>query len=249
VNESVKRVAIVSGAAGGLGAAISKALHAQGSKIAAVDIDEKGLDFLANNFPASDFMQISADVTDPKAVKAAVEKITAAFGAPLIVVNNAGLTDNAATLENQSEELWAKEMAVHATASFLLTRACFAGMRKASWGRVVNISSIAASMGDQAHSAYAASKGAVLGFTKAIALEGARFGITSNAVLPGLIFTPAYEKIRPDVRKRVEARIAMKRSGTSKEVAAMVAFLASENASYTTGQWISVDGGLGLFVF
>ena len=246
---SVKRVAIVTGAAGGLGIAISIALHAQGSKIAAVDLDEKGLALLAKNFPASDFMQINADVTDSKAVQAAVENITLTFGAPLILVNNAGLTDNAATLEKQSEESWEKEMAVHATASFLWTRACFAGMRKASWGRVVNISSIAASMGDRAHSAYAASKGAVLGFTKAIALEGAQYGITSNAVLPGLIVTPAYEKIRPDVRKRVEARIAMKRSGTSQEVAAMVAFLASESASYTTGQWITVDGGLGLFVF
>ena len=243
------RVAIVTGAAGGLGIAIAKALHIQGCKIAAVDFDERRLAALTEDFPNGEFLPIRADVTDSMAVQAAVEQIVSSFGEPLVLVNNAGLTDNAATLEKLSDESWEKEMAVHATATFLWTRACFPRMRQAGWGRIVNISSIAASMGDFAHSAYAASKGAVLSLTKATALEGARFGITANAVLPGLIVTPAYGKIRPDVRARVEDRTAMKRSGKPHEVAAMVSFLASADASYTTGQWITVDGGLGLFVF
>jgi 3-oxoacyl-[acyl-carrier protein] reductase len=241
--------AVVTGAAGGLGTAIVRALVSAGTPVAAVDIDRAGLDRLCAAFKDGQVRGIAADVTDPGAPARVVAETQGSLGKPLILVNNAGVTDKAAYLQDMDDEHWSLEFSVHATAAFRFTRECVPLMREARWGRVANVSSIAASMGDVAHSAYAAAKAALLGLTRATALENARAGITANAVLPGMIRTPAYERIRPDVRERVESRTAMKRAGEAHEVASLVGYLASEDASFLTGQSITVDGGLGLFVF
>lgn len=241
--------AIVTGAAGGLGSATVGTLLRAGIPVAAVDIDEQGLERLAKAYPEQPLDCVASDVTDAAAMAAAVEQTTRHLGQPLILVNNAGLTDRAAFITDLSDDLWQLEMSVHVTAAFRLTRQCLPAMQGANWGRIVNVSSIAATMGDLAHSGYATAKAALLGLTRSTALENARLGITANAVLPGMIRTPAYDRIRADVRSRVESRTAMKRPGEPHEIASLIGYLVSDEASFLTGQSITVDGGLGLFVF
>jgi len=242
-------LAVVTGAAGGLGWAITRTLVGLGHRVLAVDLDRVRLDALAADFGTGSVIPLVVDVTDHAAVTSGVNQAAASIGPLTVLVNNAGVTDRAALLTEMSNEHWDQEMSVHASASFYFTRCCLGFMQEARWGRIVNISSIAASVGDFGHAGYSASKAAVLGLTKSTALESARFGITVNAVLPGIIKTPAFDRIAPDIRDRVVARTAVRRAGTADEVASLVGYLVSEAAGFLTGQDLTVDGGQGLFVF
>lgn len=240
-------VAVVTGAAGGLGRAITAALVADGVHVAALDVAEGSLKDLTDTHPGA-VSPFIVDLKDGAAIASTVARV-AEIGPPLVLVHNAGLIFGAARLERLSEPEWASEFAVHTTAAFLLTQAMFSAMKDAGWGRIVHISSIAASMGDFGHAAYAASKAALSGLAKSTALEGARHGITANCVLPGLINTPAFQQFPEQLRTRIEVTTAMRRPGEPAEIAAVAAFLAGDAASYVTGQDITVDGGLGLYVF
>lgn len=240
-------VAVVTGAAGGLGRAITAALVADGVHVAALDLAEEPLKDLTESHPG----QVSpfvVDLNDAAAIASMIARV-AEIGPPLVLVHNAGLIFGAARLEQLTPAEWESEFSVHTTAAFLLTQAMLPAMKAAGWGRIVHISSIAASMGDFGHSAYAASKAALSGLAKSTALEGARFGVTANCVLPGLINTPAFQQFPSALRERIEITTAMRRPGEPAEIAAVVGFLASSAASYVTGQDITVDGGLGLYVF
>lgn len=249
MSRSAGSLAVVTGAAGGLGVAITHGLVSLGHRVLAVDRDRDRLEALAADVGVGSVVPLIVDVTDSAAVTAGVQEAGTSMGPPLVLVNNAGITDRAARLMDMTDELWHQEMAVHAAASFYLTRCCLGFMQEARWGRIVNISSIAASMGDYGHAGYAASKAAVIGLTKSTALEAARFGITANAVLPGIIQTPAFDRISPEVRDRVIAKTALRRAGTAEEVASLVSYLVTEAAGFLTGAELAVDGGQGLFVF
>jgi NAD(P)-dependent dehydrogenase (short-subunit alcohol dehydrogenase family) len=241
-------VAVVTGAAGGLGRAITAALVADGVRVAALDVAVGPLSELEDLHPGG-VLPFVTDITAPDAVDVTVGLIAEQHGPPLVLVHNAGLIDQAARIELMTHSMWDLEFSIHADAGLHLTRAMFPRMKDAGWGRIVHVSSIAAAMGDFGHSAYAASKAALSGLAKSTALEGARYGITANCVLPGLINTPAYQRFPEDLRTRIERTAAMRRPADPMEIAAVIAFLAGDGASYLTGQDITVDGGLGLYVF
>jgi len=241
------RIAAVTGGGGGLGRAIAGVLAEAGAQVALIDVDEAGMRSVAAELNGSAAC-FALDIASSAAVAEGFARITRELGPVDILVNNAGITDHVGPLATLADATWDREVAINLSGAFYAVRAVFPGMRERRWGRVINISSIAASLGDYGHAGYAASKAGLLGLTRSVALEGARHGVTSNAVLPGLIRTPAYEKVRPDLRERTERRAAMRRAGEPIEVASLVGYLASAHAGYITGSAIPVSGGTELFV-
>jgi 2-hydroxycyclohexanecarboxyl-CoA dehydrogenase len=239
------KVAIVTGAASGIGLATAKRLAREGARVAIWDLNEAGAQAAAAEINQAGQQAIASrvDVSRRDQVDAAVKEIHAKFGPIGILVNNAGMTLFRNFME-MDEETWDKVMTVNLKSMLVCTQAVLPDMIEAKWGRVVNVSSSSAQTGSARMSCYAASKGGVIAFTKALAQELAATGITVNNVPPGFVDTPMLRG--SDIGKvvdQVAAASPMKRAGQPEDMAAAIAFLASEDAGYITGHTLSVNGG------
>jgi 3-oxoacyl-[acyl-carrier protein] reductase len=192
---------------------------------------------------------LRCDVTDREQVDAAVARTIDELGSVDILVNNAGTLDHAAQLQNQSPELWDRDLRVNLTGAFNCAQSVWPHMRGREWGRIINMSSVAGTLGGFGQASYSTTKAGLTGLTKSLAMEGARHGITCNAIVPGVIGTEAFNMANAAMNERIVARTALKRPGRPEEIANAIAFLCSDLASYITGVELNVSGGVELFVF
>jgi 3-oxoacyl-(acyl-carrier-protein) reductase len=240
------RVAVVTGSARGIGKTIAKTLFDAGAKIVVADLIQDDIDRacgeISEGSDAERIAGFACDVSDADAVDQLFRAVKERFGGLDILVNNAGITrDN--LFARMTVEQWSKVIDVNLTGTFLCCRHAVSMLRKSSHGRIVNISSIAAG-GNLGQANYSASKAGVIGFTKTLAIELARRHVTVNAVAPGFIDTEMTRAVPESFRKHWIDRIPIGRAGSVKDVARAVGFLASDRASYVTGEVIYVDGGL-----
>jgi 3-oxoacyl-[acyl-carrier protein] reductase len=194
-------------------------------------------------------LAVRCDVTDRPQVDAAVSKIVEQLGSVDILVNNAGTLDHAAQFPQQSPELWERDLRVNLTGAFNCAQAVWPHMRERGWGRIVNMSSVAGTLGGFGQASYSTTKAGLLGLTRTLAMEGARHGITCNAIVPGVIGTEAFAMANAEMNERIVKRTALRRPGEPHEIANTIAFLCSDLASYITGVELNVSGGVELFVF
>jgi 3-oxoacyl-[acyl-carrier protein] reductase len=194
-------------------------------------------------------LAVKCDVTDADQVQAAVTRTVDELGSIDILVNNAGTLDHVGQLENQSPELWERDLRVNLTGAFNCSRAVWPHLKERGWGRIVNMASVAGTLGGFGQASYSTTKAGLLGLTKSLALEGARFGITVNAIVPGIIGTEAFHFGNPEMNERMIKRTALRRSGDPQDVANAIAFLCSDLAAYVTGVELNVSGGIELFTF
>ena len=192
---------------------------------------------------------IKCDVTDRGQVEATVRRAVEEFGSLDILVNNAGTLDHVGQLGDQAPDLWERDLRVNLTGAFNCAQAVWPHMRERGWGRIVNMASVAGTLGGFGQASYSTTKSGLIGFTKTLALEGARHGITCNAIVPGIIGTEAFNFGNPEMNERMVKRVAMRRPGEPQEIANTIAFLCSDLASYITGVALNVSGGIELFTF
>jgi 3-oxoacyl-[acyl-carrier protein] reductase len=268
------RVALVTGGSRGLGRADALTLARAGADVAIADIqvesdagEEVGrYGALAQAARAQGMVYTEAtveqiralgrrslalkcDVTDRAQVDAAVGTVVEELGSVDILVNNAGTLDHIAQFHQQSPELWERDLRVNLTGGFNCAQAVWPHMRERGWGRIVNMSSVAGTLGGFGQASYSTTKEGILGLTRTLALEGGRHGITCNAIVPGVIGTEAFNMGSPEMNERMIRRTALRRAGEPQEIANAVAFLCSDLASYITGATLTVSGGIELFVF
>jgi 3-oxoacyl-[acyl-carrier protein] reductase len=269
------RVALVTGGSRGLGRADALALARAGADVAIVDIqiesettdeDVEGYGVLAQAARAQGIvytertvdeiralgrraLAIKCDVTDREQVSAAVERIVAELSSLDILVNNAGTLDHLGQLGDQSPDLWERDLRVNLSGAFNCAQAVWPHMRERGWGRVINMASVAGTLGGFGQASYSTTKAGLIGLTRTLALEGARHGITANAIVPGIIGTEAFRFGNPEMNERMIRRTAMRRPGDPEDVANAIAFLCSDLASYITGVTLNVSGGIELFTF
>jgi 3-oxoacyl-[acyl-carrier protein] reductase len=238
------KAALVTGASGGIGGAIARALHAAGATVTLSGTRTGPLDALASELKERAHV-LPCDLSDAQAVEALPKKAAELMGAVDILVNNAGITRDQLFMR-MSDADWLAVLEVNLTSVMRLSRAVLRGMMKARWGRIVNISSVVGVTGNPGQANYAASKAAVIGMSKSLAQEVASRGITVNCVAPGFIATAMTEALTDEQKARIAAQIPAGRMGTADEVAAAALFLASPEAGYVTGQTLHVNGGMAM---
>ena len=268
------RVALVTGGSRGLGRADALTLARAGADVVIADIlvesDDSGeaerYGPLAQAARAQGLVQTEAtaeeirgmgrralalkcDVTDSNQVGQTVSRAVDELGSVDILVNNAGTLDHVGQIENQVPELWERDLRVNLTGAFHCCRAVWPHMKEREWGRIVNMASVAGTLGGFGQASYSTTKAGLLGLTKSLALEGARHGITVNAIVPGIIGTEAFHFGNPEMNERMVMRTAMRRTGEPQDIANAIAFLSSDLASYITGVELNVSGGIELFTF
>ncbi len=189
------------------------------------------------------------DVTDRDQVRAVVERTVAEFGSVDILVNNAATLDHVGQFHDQSPELWERDLRVNLTGAFTCAQAVWPHMRERGWGRIVNMASVAGTLGGFGQASYATTKAGILGLTKTLAMEGGRHGITCNAIVPGIIGTEIFHAANAAMNERIANRTVFKRPGDPQDIANAIAFLCSDLAGYVTGIELNVSGGVELFVF
>jgi 2-hydroxycyclohexanecarboxyl-CoA dehydrogenase len=244
-----ERTALVTGGASGIGAAAARRLAAEGARVAVADVDLEGARDVAAEI---DGVAIAMDVADAGSARAGVADAEAALGPLNVLVNNAG-TDRFAFFVNTDEALWDHVLGVNLRGTIAVTHAALGGMQRRGRGAIVNVASEAGRVGSQGSAVYSAAKAGVIGFTRAVARESARFGVRVNAVAPGPIDTPLLNaapvelgEIGARLKQGMIDATLMGRIGLPEEVAAAIAFLACDDASFVTGQTLNVSGGLSM---
>lgn len=238
------KTALVTGATGGIGGAIAKALHAQGATVGISGRNEGKLNELAAELKDRVFV-LTADLSSKEAVEALVKSAEEKMEKIDILVNNAGLTRDGLSMRMKDDD-WQQVIDVNMTATFKLAQAVQRGMMKRRWGRIVNIASVVGVTGNPGQCNYVASKAGMIGWSKAMAAEIASRNITVNCVAPGFIATAMTEVLTDDQKAKINATIPAGKMGSSEDIASAVAFLASEEAGYVTGSTIHVNGGMAM---
>lgn len=236
------KTALVTGASGGIGADIARALHAAGATVGLSGTRVEPLEALAKDLGDRAHV-LPCNLSVAEEVEGLVKRASEAMGSVDILVNNAGITRDGLAMR-MSDDDWQSVIDVNLTAAFRLCRAAIRGMMKARWGRIVNISSVVGRAGNAGQANYAASKGGLVALSKSLAEEVASRGITVNCVAPGFIETPMTEKLTEAQRATILASVPAGRMGTPQEIAAAVLYLASQEAAYVTGATLHVNGGM-----
>lgn len=236
------RVVLVTGAAGGIGAALVERLFTEGARVAAVDIDDDALGRLGG--PESHLLKLRCDVTSASDCQGAADECIRRFGQLDVLVNNAGVYP-AQPFENISVDDWRKVMAINLDSAFLMARACVPAMKRREWGRIISLASGTVLLGTPLYAHYAAAKSGVVGLTRVLASEFGQFGITANVVSPGLTLTQrVLDHVSPELLERRRKERAIARDEQPADVVAVIVFLASDDAAFITGQLLNVDGGV-----
>ena len=238
------KTALVTGASGGIGEAIARALHGQGATVVLHGTRAEKLEALQKDFGARAFA-LAVDLSDRDAVAGLVDAASALAGSISILVNNAGITRDGLLVRMKDDD-WDSVLEVNMTASMSLCRAAMRGMMKARTGRIISISSVVGVTGNAGQTNYAASKAGMIGFSKSLAAEVASRGLTVNVVAPGFIKTPMTDVLDESQKSALLTRVPAGRLGHADEIAATVAFLASDEAAYITGATLHVNGGMAM---